>query len=712
MKKRLIPLLAMSMISFMGISQAPVDDFTWYNEGQAFTSITSDPIGGVWAGTNKAGLFNLPDGPTTEALNFSDAGVDGDVDLSTVDIKSLAADKVGSLWVGHRGTGGVSNGIGGMERVSYYSNFGTEHISPDRNAECFQYFERDGIASRYTRNITVDPFNTVWSAHGYDNLISGATYILTPGSLSRKYSAEERFYTYGTWEEYRTGNDHPGLPYPAFTCNPPISESPQSRTCNSVGSDSTEVWMSVYPYKDKATETFMPSRLLRFDVYNGNYLGEITFETVGIPAGGVFNGIFRSLVRDETWVTMSASKGFAIFKEGVWRYMPISSLSCLLPEGTYNNENAIWGNTNGQVFIGMNNGLLVYDGSGNPSAPASYTFYSSAEHNMLSNNITSGYSQNDSIQWIATDNGIMKSIIGRYSKIDSIQPSSCNNSEMDYIETMDWLTKKATDRSYHLYTISTEICSKEGPNGHLCTAENIYSLMKENVGLTAPTVPDFPMDGVSPVLLLNMEAEEALAINNAINNTEQNITTENPAGLIRELTPYLSFIQRQLNNTQFPTNIFDGSQAFEAFDEIYEQQQNDFNNKEAVACERYRLYNNSVQIARRIAYDKTLDDVVCGDKLHSHRYDEIYVFPFDDKYMIKNFTADGHFLYPGYIRREVIEDCGSVKVLTVGEGIQYCGSNAFGEMAAHGNVIMGSILFKNIDFRLKTYFENIPSAKL
>lgn len=705
MKKRLIPLLAMSMISFMGISQAPVDDFTWYNEGQAFTSITSDPIGGVWAGTNNAGLFNLPDGPTTEALNFSDAGVDGDVDLSTVDIKSLAADKVGSLWVGHRGVGGLANGIGGMERVSYYSNFETQHLSADRNAECYQYLERDGLASRYTRNITVDPFNTVWSAHGYDNLWVSPKYILTPGSLSRKYSAEDRFYTYGTYEDYRNQNDHPGLPYPAFTCNTPITESQQSRTCNSVGSDSTEVWMSVYPYKDKATETFMPSRLLRFDVYNGNYLGEITFETIGIPAGGVFNGIFRSLVRDETWVTMSASKGFAIRKDGVWRYMPISSFSCLLPEGTYNNENAIWGNTNGQVFIGTNNGLLVYNGFGNVATSSSYSFYSSEDHNMLSNNIVSGYSQNDSIQWIATNNGIMKTIIGRYSSVDSISPTSCNIDAMTLIENMDMAHEAATNQSYHLYSVTTEICSKEGVNGHLCTAEYIYSLMKENVSLTAPIVADFPLEGLSPVLLTTISDEDVSSINRAINATEPSESSSHPAGIIDYISPYLTTSQKLKNFTPF-IDIWDETFVYEWTDEIYQESMNAVNSKEANSCETYALYNNSVQIGRRFAFDISIDHT-CGNRLHSHVYDYIHVFTFDDKLTIKNFTADGHFLYPGFIKREVVEDCGSVKVITTGEGTQYCGNTLAGKMSGNGNILLGSIIFKNVDFRLKYHFENL-----
>ena len=78
---------------------------------------------------------------------------------------------------------------------------------------------------------------------------------------------------------------------------------------------------------------------------------------------------------------------------------------------------------------------------------------------------------------------------------------------------------------------------------------------------------------------------------------------------------------------------------------------------------------------------------------------------------ITNYTLPGHFLYPGKVFRTVVEECGQVKVITYGSGLSSCGPGGGlllpspGLMNANGNTIVGSILFKNIDLRLKQAFE-------
>jgi hypothetical protein len=61
-------------------------------------------------------------------------------------------------------------------------------------------------------------------------------------------------------------------------------------------------------------------------------------------------------------------------------------------------------------------------------------------------------------------------------------------------------------------------------------------------------------------------------------------------------------------------------------------------------------------------------------------------------------------LYPGKVFRSVVEECGKVKIVTIGTGLSYCGDGKPGEINAIGNIIVGSILFKNIDLRLKKAF--------
>ena len=52
-----------------------------------------------------------------------------------------------------------------------------------------------------------------------------------------------------------------------------------------------------------------------------------------------------------------------------------------------------------------------------------------------------------------------------------------------------------------------------------------------------------------------------------------------------------------------------------------------------------------------------------------------------------------------------MEECGKVKIVTKGTGLNYCGDNFRGRMNAVGNIITGSIVFKNVDERLKIAFE-------
>src|SRR5690606_16925586 len=102
-----------------------------------------------------------------------------------------------------------------------------------------------------------------------------------------------------------------------------------------------------------------------------------------------------------------------------------------------------------------------------------------------------------------------------------------------------------------------------------------------------------------------------------------------------------------------------------------------------------------------------LEEICWDSELESAIYDPIVVYPSDKDYTITNYTKDGHFLWPGKVTRQVVEECGKVKIVTIGEGLQYCGDNKLGKMNAKGNVVVGAILFRNIDFRLKRTFEEL-----
>jgi hypothetical protein len=75
--------------------------FKTFNSGQAFTAITVDQNKNVWAGTDKAGVFFLNQVATNPSFNLLSIGTAPGV--STLRIQSMAADKLGNVWIGHGG---------------------------------------------------------------------------------------------------------------------------------------------------------------------------------------------------------------------------------------------------------------------------------------------------------------------------------------------------------------------------------------------------------------------------------------------------------------------------------------------------------------------------------------------------------------------------------------------------------------------------------
>ena len=678
-----------------------IEDFTTFNSGTSFSCITVDANNNVWAGTNKQGLFHLDQATSPDEANFTSTG------LSTLIIQSLAADQLGGLWVGHGGIN-FNSSSGGLEWVDINNPGASVHYSPDRNAKCFDFMEREGLATLNVKSVTVDHNNTVWTAHKYHQLAVDLTYILTPGAMSSKKAGEAIFTTKGG---YDTRGSYPEWPYPAYTCNPKPNETAQSRSCYSIASDSNEVWISVFPYTTE-DEEYLPARILTYDL-NGSYKGALTFESIGVPTAGagIFNGIYLS-PKGDAWVSVSAGKGFAVRRNGAWTHFNSGSLPCIFPEGANVNENAIWGNKYGNVFIGTNKGLIVYNGRGPVNVSSSYSFYSQATNTMSSNNILGGYSERDSIQWIASDNGIMKAIIGRYPTDDEENGdfASCNSSDMNYIEGILKQPATQANQSYHVYKVETEICDQTGPNGSLCNAENIYKMFKDDITLTSPTPIDFPYDNLSPVFLSFLDDSDLNTIIANVNAFQANPTGDNPTGGISTIGQMLMGV----NTTAVSAHELFGIPSYTDLlrDKIQRpvllQEQIRINGGvKTEACKEYQLFNSSNFILSRKMFDLSLENLCRDSNLESAVYDPIFVYPSDKDYTITNYTKDGHFLWPGKVTRQVVEECGKVKIVTIGEGLQYCGDNKLGKMNAKGNVVVGTILFRNIDFRLKRTFEEL-----
>lgn len=675
-----------------------------YNSGTSFTCIAVDSNYNIWAGRSD-GVYQLNKLSNPNATTFTAlAGT------ANFNVQALAADHVGYIWAGHNGRGGSTAVGGGIEQIPINNPAGLVHFLPDRNAQCFTFLARNGIGTLNCAGLAVDSSGTVWSAHKYNDLTSSPDYILTPGTLSFKYEGAATFISHGTYQDYISGADPAELPYPAYTCNPTPSQTAQSRNVYSVAAGKNEVWFSVAAYTSKSGVSF-PARVLKYNL-NGTYTGiSADFATIGIPAGGIFNGLWLT-PKGDLWVTISAGKGFAVRRRGNWTYVNTANLSCIFPAGAIISANAIWGNRLGQVFIGTNKGLIVYNGSGSVNSKSSYTLYTAATHGLISDQILGGISEKDSIQWIATSNGIMSSTLGRNYPlaVDTADYHVCNQPAINDIE--DNANRDVTGRKdYHLYRVETQVCSTTGPNGANCNAEYVYKMMKHDASLTAPTPLDFPYDRLSAPMLLNADK------NTLVNMVYKNANAFDPATASETNTNGgIKYFWQVLDGSYYllqraaPSNIpwidnklseLTGKEDLDALT----KEQKAHNPDSVVACNTYNLYNSPGFISDRTIYHYSTDLLFCNFELHSTRYDQVWIYPDDKNLTFTNYTQPGHFLYPGKVFRTVVEECGKVKIVTVGTGLSYCGDNLAGEINALGNIIAGSILFKNIDLRLKKAFE-------
>ena len=681
-------------------SQNPSVVIKKYNEGQAFTSITVDNVGNIWAGTNKAGLFKLNKNDIITATNLGLVPTTGTFDVQKFNIQAIAADKLGNVWVGHNGLGGSSAAGGGLERYAINDPSVTKHFVPIRDycpASGLTYDERDGITSLNVRSIAVDKNNRVWTSHAYHDLtvLDGANskYYIAPGGMSYS-NGVDKFKSIGN-----LSNPNLGLPFPRYTCNPPITVTPQTRTCPVVAVGKDEVLLSVQQYEtDGGLPILLPARLLKYNL-DGNFIESYNYDQLNIPSGCIINGIHIT-PKNDAWITLSAGKGFVVRKKDYKYFINPQTLPCILPNGIIFNPNAVWGNSSGQVFLGTNKGLVVYNGSGSLQSEKSYTLYTTVTNGMLSDNIIGGIPENDSTQWVATDKGIMRLRIGRTFD-DELPYQKCNNQWISEIE-QQVLDNVINRLDYHYYEITTEICNQNSPNARNCNAEYVFKLMKNDVSLNAPTPSMFPYDNLATRNLIFSTNNDLLEIVKNINAWKGVVTSENPLGQIRFIKDILSSKQRgELIDTPAP---FETGSIFSESREGLTKFQESANSPNIISCAPYELYNTPNFIKDRVLY-RAVDAAICGSKLKSTIYDPVWIVADDKNLTFTNYTQPGHLLHPGKVFRSVIEECGKVKIVTLGTGLNYCGSNLFGRMNGNGNVIAGSILFKNIDLKLKNVFE-------
>ena len=658
-----------------------------YNKGTAYTCIAIDTNANIWAATNKLGVYFLNKKANAGATQFTELTFSAS-DPTKFVMQSIACDSLGNTWIGDAGQGSSSAVGGGLECINYNNPTSVKHYIRSDATECITGNTNDGLATRNIQCVVVDKKNTVWCAQKYDDLTVSPNYYVSPGSFSYKASSSTAFTTRSTWSDHQNGVEPAELPYPAYVCNPTINQTPQTRTCNAVAAGPTEVWVSVYPYQ-AINGTSFPARILRYDL-SGNFIAPaIDYTTVGVPtAGGVFNGIYLT-PKGDAWVTVG-NKGFGVRINGAWKFMSLTDMPCIFPAGAVINQNAIWGNKFGNVYIGTTAGLIVYNGSGNVNSAGSYSFYALSRDAGTARSITGGVSEKDSIQWIATNDGIVRTVIGKYdmTKAD-VDYTSCNNTDMNAVEAA--IAAGENNKSYHSYQVTTIICDKKTSKypDH-CTADYVYSMLKNNVNYTAPTPPDYPTDVMDFYKQANGGVLFTLLTSSPFEKAFDTLTTASLLATQNSANP-----QTVISCSPQPYKLYNNAKAIVAR-YLYKQG----------PCLRY-FQNCSWLAGVAVPFDffNSMDDY-CGDQLANVQYDPIWIFANDKKKIITNYTAKGHILYPGKVERTVVEECGVVKIITRGVGTQYCGDNCRGHLMGQANIILGKYLFNAVDQRLKTAFEN------
>ena len=232
--------------------------------------------------------------------------------------------------------------------------------------------------------------------------------------------------------------------------------------------------------------------------------------------------------------------------------------------------------------------------------------------------------------------------------LDTPPPSAlgCSNSEAEGIYNF---TRNGDDytNDYHHYNVVTSICKKSSGNSK-CTVEEVWAKLKSSAWNNAPLAGDFvpKVGNMLPVIF-----SKAIFA-----------------------SPEVPVANCGLVNLPSPMSIAVTFILFRRYDRVFKNLLESYLSNPP--------YSPDV-IANPIV--QTIDE---GSR------------------SITNFTMPGHILYPGRVVRTVIEECGEVKIKTVGIGKSWATkyNNTVGGVAGQINTYYGPWLFENVDARVKNSF--------
>lgn len=308
----------------------------------AFKSIKVGKAGFVWAGTQNQGLYTL----------LRNGWIKQSTILTNHNINQIQLDKDSAIWLAFTGsTTSIGGGVGCIRdsvvtssSYTYYGAITTD--APNRNARSI-FID----TSRYNG---VTGLANVWTAHMGNTQAAGDP----SGSVGKGLLAASPFIK-------------------RITTGVQTIAAGGTGSCQIVGGDSAEVWVF-------ANSNFGRSQLLRYDTKTANPLGwyDYTNVSTSILRKAFFAKAIYFDVKGRNWVGLDT--GIAV-KEGSKWVRVIQPFTQFLPANTFVNTHAIAGDSQGNVYIGTNNGFLMYIG-GPLNDRSSYDYYTMAD-SLPSNNI-------------------------------------------------------------------------------------------------------------------------------------------------------------------------------------------------------------------------------------------------------------------------------------------------------------------------------------
>ena len=330
----------------------------------SFTTIGVGINGAVWAGTSNLGLYKYNNGDWAKWNLYSNNLYQ--------DIKT---DKGGGIWIAQSGYSGAQANTGG---ILYF---------PDTTFPVTAnfYSASSGLPSRYVRSLFIDTtrYNVpsltpvIWSAN-FANITAG---VSSNGGIGRGFNPVAP-----NFSKILTGLD-------------PTSVTGGTAACNILGGNSTEIWTFV-------SNNYGRSQILVHDAITNAFIQ--AYDTTNFLDGLVspqFNA--KAIYFDakgNRWIGVNASGIIVMDSVQVWSKIAFPALFPSTP--TFNN-NAIAGDSSGNVYIGTANGLIVYRAGYPIDKDSSYKLYTTA-NGLPSNNIKAIAVDTLRKQLlIATDNGIV-----------------------------------------------------------------------------------------------------------------------------------------------------------------------------------------------------------------------------------------------------------------------------------------------------------------